>query len=104
MSALEITAFLIICLVTYRRVLYLPKMIVSNPFVAFAMTSLFLGGLAYASFANLGVLTRQRSLILPLMFLIPCLPPLPLRGTGDTTRNAIRETPVDRARAELVHR
>lgn len=103
-SALEITAFLIICLVSYRRVLYLPKMIISNPFIAFAMTSLFLGGLAYSSFANLGVLTRQKSLILPLMLLIPCLPPLPLRGTGDAKQAALKEAPVDRARADLVPR
>ena len=73
-SALEMSVFLVICLLTIRRLLHLPKLVLTNPFVAFAMTSLFLGGLAYSSFANLGVLTRQKSLLLPLMLLIPCLP------------------------------
>ena len=103
LSALEIAAFLFICLVSYRRVLHLAKLIVTNPFVAFAMTSLFLGGLAYSSFANLGVLTRQKSLILPLMFLIPCLPPLPLRGTTDS-KSVVNATPRARRHVELVAR
>lgn len=49
-------------------------MIVTSPYVAFAVTALFLGGLAYSSFANLGVLTRQKSLLIPFMLLLPCLP------------------------------
>ena len=73
-SALEMSVFLVVCLLAIRRLLHLPKLVLTNPFVAFAMTSLFLGGLAYSSFANLGVLTRQKSLLLPLMLLIPCLP------------------------------
>ena len=108
LTALEIAIFLLICLVAYRRVLHLPKMMLTNPFVAFAMTSLFLGGLAYSSFANLGVLTRQKSLILPLMFIIPCLPPLPLRGTSksvDADASADASDPAGRRReAELASR
>jgi hypothetical protein len=73
-SALELTAFFLLCAVTYRRVLNLPRLLLSNAFVAFAMTTLFLGGLAYSSFANLGVLTRQRSLLFPFLLLLPCLP------------------------------
>jgi hypothetical protein len=37
------------------------------------VTTLFLAGLAYSSFANLGVLTRQKSLVFPFMLLVPCL-------------------------------
>lgn len=81
--ALEMSVFLVICLFAIRRLLHLPKLVLTNPFVAFAMTSLFLGGLAYSSFANLGVLTRQKSLLLPLMLLIPCLPRRSPRRAAD---------------------
>lgn len=72
--AAEMMAFLGLCLVSWRRLVNLPRLIITNPFVTFAMTTLFLAGLAYSSFGNLGVLTRQKSLIFPLMLLIPCLP------------------------------
>jgi hypothetical protein len=74
LSALELTAFFLLCALTYRRVLNLPRLVISNAYVAFAMATLFLGGLAYSSFANLGVLTRQKSLLFPFLLLIPCLP------------------------------
>jgi hypothetical protein len=32
-------------------------------------------GLAFTSFGNLGILTRQRSLVMPLFALLWCLPP-----------------------------
>jgi hypothetical protein len=74
LSALEIAVFMGVCVLSWRRVAHLPGLIFTNPFIAFAMTSLFFSGLAYTSFANLGLLARQKSLLLPLMFLIPCLP------------------------------
>jgi hypothetical protein len=74
LTALEISAFVVLCGLSYRRLLNVPRLLVSNPYVAFAMTTLFLGGLAYSSFANLGVLTRQKSLLFPFLLLIPCLP------------------------------
>ena len=72
--AAEMMALLGLSVVSWRRVVNLPRLMMTNPFVAFAMTTLFLAGLAYSSFANLGVLTRQKSLIFPFMLLIPCLP------------------------------
>ena len=74
LAAVELTAFLGLCLLSWPRVRRLPRELVTNPYVAFAITTLLFGGLAYASFANLGVLTRQKSLIFPFLLLIPCLP------------------------------
>lgn len=45
----------------------------SQPFVIFAVTAIMLSGLAFASHANLGVLTRQKVPIFPFL-LLPCLP------------------------------
>jgi len=74
LSAIEMTAYLLLLLASWRRVRTIPRRILSTPYVTLATTVLFMGGLAYSSFANLGILTRQRSLLLPFMLLLPCLP------------------------------
>ena len=74
LSALEMTALVALCLGSWRRLANLPRLLVNNGYVAFAVTALFLGGLAYASFGNLGILTRQKSLLFPFLVLLPCLP------------------------------
>jgi hypothetical protein len=79
LTAAELTVFLGLCVVSIRRVANLPRMVLRTPYVAFAMTALFLAGLAYSSFANLGILARQKSLVFPFLLLIVCLPPLPRR-------------------------
>lgn len=76
-SALELTLFGGLVLANLRRLAHLPRLVLTNPYVAFAMTVLFFGGLAYSSFANLGVLTRQKSLLFPMLLLVPCLPEHP---------------------------
>jgi hypothetical protein len=73
LAAAELMLLVVLCAVNWRGLLDLPKRIVTTPYATFAMTTLFLGGLAFASFGNLGVLTRQKSLIFPFMLLLPCL-------------------------------
>ena len=73
-SAAEMAVLLGIYVLSRKRLANLPRLIVSNPYVTFAITALFLTGLAYTSLANLGILTRQKSLIIPFLVLIPCLP------------------------------
>jgi hypothetical protein len=50
-------------------------------------------GVAFASIGNLGILTRQRSLILPLVLLFWCVPPIVFASERRTAE-----------RAELLHR
>lgn len=73
-SALEVSALLGLYVVSRARLRNLPRLIVTQPYMMFAITAVFLGGLAYSSLANLGILTRQKSLIMPLLVLLPCLP------------------------------
>jgi hypothetical protein len=54
-----------------------------------------MGGLVYTSFANLGILTRQKSLLLPLLLLLPCLPLPPER------RGAPGEEPTSRTNVPI---
>ena len=82
-SATEMMALLGLYAISWRRLVNLPRLIVTNPFVTFAVTAIILVGLAYSSFANLGVLTRQKSLIFPLLVLLPCLPARSWRGPSD---------------------
>jgi hypothetical protein len=51
--------------------------VLRQPYISFAVTVLFAGGLAYSSFGNLGILARQKSLLLPFMLLLPCIPEKP---------------------------
>lgn len=81
-SAAELMALWVLCLANLRRVLQAPRLVFSNPFVAFSLSVLVFGCLAYTSFANLGVLTRQKSLLFPALLLVPCLP-LPASTRGD---------------------
>ncbi len=48
----------------------------TTPYVVFALLCVVTFGVAFASIGNLGILTRQRSLILPLVLLFWCLPPI----------------------------
>ena len=77
LAAAELMVVVGMCLVWRRRVANLPRMIVNNPYVAFSIATLLFAGLAYSSFGNLGVLTRQKSLVFPFLLLIPCLPSRP---------------------------
>ncbi len=70
-------------ILSYRRLMHIPKLVLTVPFVTFAMTTLFVMGLALSSFANLGVLARQKALVFPFLLLVVCLPELPRRPKHD---------------------
>jgi hypothetical protein len=86
LPALEMTSFVALCLLSWRRIIRLPLTMLRSPFVAYAAVVCLMFGLGWASFGNLAVLVRQRSIVFPLMLLFPCLPapapvlPEPRRG------------------------
>lgn len=86
-SAAEMTALLGIYALSRKRIRNLPRLIVSNPYITFVVTALFLVGLAYTSLANLGILTRQKSLIMPFLLLLPCVPSRSFRAPQDTRQS-----------------
>lgn len=90
--AFETTVFIGLCLLSWRRVLNVPKLIITYPYMAFAMTTMFLCGLAFTSFANLAILARQRSIVVPFMLLIVCVPPL--RRRTEEEKAAARARPA----------
>ena len=61
-------------LVSWRRVVRAPRLVLASPFLVYAMLTCVLFGLGWATFGNLAILVRQRSLVMPMMLVFPCLP------------------------------
>ena len=76
LPAIEMTALLLVGLVSWRRLANAPKLMLTTPYLVFAALCVVTFGVAFASIGNLGILTRQRSLVLPLLLVFWCLPPI----------------------------
>lgn len=94
LPAIEMTALVVLAAFSGRRLLNLPRVVLRNPYGVFAMVCLIGFGLAFTSIGNLGILTRQRSLVLPFLLLPFCIPvakrPAP---PAPTALPAARSTP-----------
>ena len=89
--ALETTALLVLAAVGWRRLVSLPRLLLTTPYVVFSALIAIMGGLAFSRFGNLAILVRQRSLILPALLVLLCLPPGRARpGARDGGSVAIR--------------
>lgn len=90
-SAAEMAVLLGIYALSWRRLLNLPRLFLSTPYITFVISALFLTGLAYSGLANLGILARQKSLVLPFLVLLPCIPVAsrsPKNNRSDSTPDA----------------
>lgn len=96
LTSLEIAALLALCVLWWGRTKHLVWATLTVPFVAYAMSVLVVSGLVYSSFANLGVLARQKSLVMPFLLLIPCVPRRPMRQW--TQRPALARTDAEPVR------
>ena len=74
LPALEMTFLVGLMLVNWRRLAALPQQLRRSPYVLYACPICIMGGLVFATFGNLAILVRQRSLVMPMMLLLPCLP------------------------------
>lgn len=99
-SAAEMTLLIGIALVSWRRLANLPRLVLRVPYVAFAVSIVFFGSLAMTSFANLGVLTRQRTILFPLLLLLLAVP----TRREDLDRQELEEeaAEMERLRAEVA--
>ena len=73
-SSLESFGLLALCLLGLRRLVRLPREILRRPYVAFGLVYTFAFIYAFSSVVNFGILARQRSQLLPLLFMILCIP------------------------------
>lgn len=79
LPAVEMTALLLLGLGSWRRLANLPRMMLRSPYLVFTVVALVMFGIAFTSVGNLGILARQRSLVMPLLVLPFCLSRLPGR-------------------------
>jgi hypothetical protein len=73
LPALEMTALLLLAALSLNRLASLPLVLLRRPYLNFAIVTSAVFGLAFANIGNLAILTRQRSLILPLLVVPLCL-------------------------------
>jgi hypothetical protein len=64
----------VLCLTSWRRLATVPRRLRSTPYVAFALVFVLLFVWAFSSFGNFGILARQRSQMLPFLFVLLALP------------------------------
>ena len=76
MPAIEMTFLLVCAAFSWQRIANVPRLLSKSSYVLFALVVLFLFGLAFSRIGNLGILTRQRSLVMPLFFVTFCVPRL----------------------------
>ena len=74
LPALEMTFFVAMLLYGWRSVLGLPRQLLRTPFVVYSTLVCIMFGLAFTTLANLAILVRQRSLVMPALLLLCCLP------------------------------
>jgi uncharacterized membrane protein len=74
LPAIEMTVLLALLAMSWRRLLGFPRLLMRQPFLVFVVLSVVTFGVAFSSIGNLGILVRQRSLVLPLMLVVWCLP------------------------------
>jgi hypothetical protein len=90
-TSLEGLTLLGLGLLATRRFVRLPLEIFRRPYAAFAFVYLFAFVYAFSSLANFGILARQRAQLLPLVFVLLCIP----RAARRASNEAVSETGSD---------
>jgi hypothetical protein len=74
LTSLEGLALLVIVGRSLRRLARLPRELVRRPYLAFAVVYGLAFIYAFASLGNFGILARERSQLLPIFFVVLCIP------------------------------
>lgn len=74
LTSLEGLALLGLAVMSLRRLARLPRELFRRPYVAFAVVYTFAFIYAFSSLVNFGILARQRSQLLPVLFAVLCIP------------------------------
>jgi hypothetical protein len=91
-ASAEGTLLLVLGVASAKQLLKLPRYLFQVPYVAYAVTYTSMFVIAFSSISNFGILTRQRTQVLPIMLVLLALP----RGNGTVDEPA--PTVEERAR------
>jgi hypothetical protein len=89
LTSLEGVSLLALCGLSLRRLARLPLALLRRPYVAFAVVYTCAFIYAFSSLVNFGILARERSQLLPMLFVMLCIPrPVSVdpRGSRTVTR------------------
>jgi hypothetical protein len=86
LAAIEGTALMILCLVRFRWAWAAIRSLRRQPYVVFCLVYTVLFIVAYSSYANFGLLARQRVQLYPLFLVLLSIPPMP--GSRASARDA----------------
>ena len=79
-AALEGSFLLVLTVVRFRWIIAAARSVRRQPYVAVALAYTIMFLIAFSVFANYGTLVRERSQLLPLFFVLLCVPPPKLRS------------------------
>lgn len=74
-AAAEGVLLIAVTAASWRRLVLLPWKILREPYVAYALSMVLLFCFVFSVIANFGILTRQRTQVLPLLFVLLAIPP-----------------------------
>ena len=104
LTGLEGLSLLGVCVFSSPRLARLRIELSRRPYVVFGIVYTLAFIYAFSALQNFGILARERSQLLPMLFVVLCIPRgKAASGTGSTARVAVSAVP-DRAVAQLLHR
>jgi hypothetical protein len=99
-SALEGVVLLALTIASWKQLRQLPRFMRRYPMIAYAAAFVLLFVVAFSAVGNFGILARQRTQVLPMLFMLLSLPAVRLRkGSG---AEAVGDETEDPATAEPV--
>jgi hypothetical protein len=80
--ALEGLGLIVLAACSWRRLVTIPRRLRSDPYVTMAIVYILLFIFALGTVSNFGILSRQRSQVMPFVFVLLCVPPLVAKARG----------------------
>jgi len=74
MVAIEGLVLMVLAAVSWRRLLTIPRRLRSDPYMTMALINTLMFIFALGTVSNFGILSRQRSQLMPFVFVLLCLP------------------------------
>lgn len=91
LSASEGVLLLVLFLTSLPRLVHLPRLMRREAYVAYALALVLVFVYAFSAIGNFGILARQRTQVLPLVFVLVCLPVAAAARRGPATADAAEE-------------
>jgi len=94
-ASIEGLALLALCVASWRRLLTIPRRLRSEPYLTLAVSYVLMFFFAFGTIANFGILSRERSMALPFIFVLLSAPAAPAARARPRPERS--ERPVRRA-------